>query len=142
MLALLSVAPFVCASKKIAKISGAMKVILKCMTLKTVLEWIQNYHSTVPSSGPSILALMALLPDDAVDDNQFSVSFSLKLFSDNMLLAKYRPNLFILVSFLKKYLDLCSYCLVLLYNPARAPVELELHFVILFPKASSLEVSK
>uniref|UniRef100_A0A8R1U018 TOG domain-containing protein n=1 Tax=Onchocerca volvulus TaxID=6282 RepID=A0A8R1U018_ONCVO len=95
MSALLSVMSHICASKKFVKIQNKMKAIFNHDLLKKALEWIRNHYIIQSSSTVNILALLTLLP---YSSEHFDFSFFVKIYIANILLAKHRPNIHVVVA--------------------------------------------
>ncbi|VDP12523.1 unnamed protein product [Onchocerca flexuosa] len=95
MSALLSVMSHICASKKFVKIQNKMKTIFNHDLLIKALEWIRNHYITQSSSAVNILALLTLLP---CSNEHFDFSFFVKIYTANILLAKHRPNIHVVVA--------------------------------------------
>lgn len=94
MLALLSAASHVCASKKFVKVQSKVTAILNHALLKTAFEWIRNYYTAQSSSGINVLALLSLLP---CTDENFDFTFFIKVYTENTLLARHRPSVHVVV---------------------------------------------
>ncbi|VDK68634.1 unnamed protein product [Litomosoides sigmodontis] len=95
MSALLSVASHVCVSKKFVKVQSRMVTILNYAVLKTAFEWIRNHYTAQSSSGLNILALLSLLP---CNDEDFDFTFFVKVYTEQVLLARHRPRIHVVVA--------------------------------------------
>ncbi|VDN06761.1 unnamed protein product, partial [Thelazia callipaeda] len=89
MIALLSVALPICASRKFVKMERKINSMLQKISLQAVFEWMHSHYALEPSSGLNILALLSFL--SCTGDN-FEFGFFVDVFTSNVLLAKQHPN--------------------------------------------------